>query len=144
MPKLNMKKIFGYAKFGIGLILILVIYKKVLLIHGTAVLDPNDVSMEPTLYPRDRFFYRKTERLAAQMKKRDLVIFRPPDKPQEWRVARIKGVPGETVDGRRIPRGFLYLASDNPRKRLVNMVHEHFIIGRVHGVKILPRDEGKI
>ncbi len=140
--RLNMKKVFSYAKFGIGLVLILIFYKNVILIHGTEVIDANDPSMISTLHPRDRFYYHKTARSVDQLKKQELIIFRPPDKPQEWRVARIKGIPGETMNGNMIPRGYLYLESDNPRNRKTYTVHEHFVIGRLHHVKFLPRDEG--
>jgi signal peptidase I len=141
--RLDMKKVFSYAKFGIGLVLILVFYKNIILIHGTEVIDANDPSMEPTLRPRGRFYYHKTVRTVDQLKKQDLIIFRPPDKPQDWRVARIKGVPGETVKGKEIPRDHLYLESDSAQNRKTYTIHEHFVIGRLHHVKFLPRDEGR-
>jgi len=54
-------------------------------------------SMEPTLQEGDRLWARRTVTLARG----DVVVFRPPDRPQEDYIKRVIGLPGERIEIRR-------------------------------------------
>jgi len=54
-------------------------------------------SMEPTLREGDRLWARRAETFARG----DIVVFRPPDRPQEDYIKRVIGLPGEVVEVRR-------------------------------------------
>jgi signal peptidase I len=143
--KVTGKLLLAAAKFVIGIIIVLCVYK-ILLVHQTTVMNENDNTMKPTLNPRDRIWYTKTDCTASQMKKNDIILYRCPEGPLRWRAARVMGLPGQTIKGNFIPRGHVWVARDCREYRDdpldIGLVHENFIIGKAHWLKILPRDEG--
>lgn len=50
-------------------------------------------SMEPTLIKDDRLWARRT----ARFQRFDIVVFRPPDRPDQDYIKRVIGLPGETI-----------------------------------------------
>jgi len=68
-------------------------------------------SMEPTLQPGDRILVNKM--CAGEIDRDDLVVFRSPEKPGQFWIKRVRGLPGDVIDGEAIPAGRVYLLGDN-------------------------------
>ena len=133
-----MKKFLICGKFVITIIALIVVYK-VYMIIGRTVMDRKDESMEPGLRPGQWVWYDKTQRSASQLQKGDIVVFRDPREPDERRIARVTGQPGEVVDNMLLPRGYIWVLLDNKRKepdsRTFGQLHEHFITGKAIWLK---------
>ncbi len=131
---IDMRQVFKYAKFAAFIVVFLILYN-VFMKHGSTVQGSTDDSMAPAVQPGHRVWYTKEKRKAAHMKRGDLIIFRHPNNPSKQFLVRVKAVPGNTVEGKVLPRGYLWVLLDNRRKepdsRTFGPLHEHFIVGKV-------------
>ncbi len=133
-----MKKFLVYAQF-VGAIIALIGAYKVYMGLGRTVMGQNDDSMKPTVRPSQWVWYSKTQRHAAQLRKDDVIIYRHPKDPKESYIARVKGLPGETINDLLLPRGYVWVLlndrTQEPDSRTFGPLHEHFITGKAIWLK---------
>lgn len=141
--KITMKQGLDFGKFVMAVVAIIVAYR-VATGLGRTIVDREDETMDPAVKPGQWVWCSKNEWRASQLRNGDIIIYRHPKEPGEIYIARVKGLPGDTVDGRIIPRGHVWVLLDNlskkPDSRTFGPLSEHFIKGKAIWLRVLPRD----
>ncbi len=120
------EKMRKFYIFFLTIFLFIVFYAVV--IKGMRFYEVPSRSMEPTLYPQDRFVTVK----ARKIQKGDIIVFEDPTEPSSFNVKRVIALTGDKVE---IRNGKLYL---NDKVQIEPYVRERIVY--LFGPKVVSKD----
>lgn len=141
MKRIGMKKVWEYTRFVLVILCLIVAYR-VASKYGRTIMGRDDESMDPAVRPGGWVWFNRYERRASQLRNGDIIVYRHPVDQDEIYVAKVAGVPGETINERFLPRGYVWVLLNDKKKkpdsRSFGPLHEHFILGKSFLLNVIP------